>query len=160
VPSPIAFLNGRLVLPDRVIADGAVVARSGRISAVGRRADLVVPKQAITIDAGGGFITPGFVDIHVHGGDGADFMDGTVQAVKTANRCHARHGTTTIFPTTTTGSRRQIEAMLEACVSVQRGWSPAEGARIGGVHIYGPDFAAAKVGCQLKSGRRGPDPAA
>jgi N-acetylglucosamine-6-phosphate deacetylase len=158
-PPPIAFLNGRLLLPDRVIDDGAVVTRGGRISAVGRRAAFAVPKPAVTVDAGGGFIAPGFVDIHVHGGDGADYMDGTAQAVKTANRCHARHGTTTIFPTTTTGSRQQIEAMLEACVSVQRGWSLADGARIGGVHFYGPYFAEDKVGCHLKSGRRDPDPA-
>ena len=159
MPPPVAFLNGRLLLPDRVIDDGVVVCRNGRITAVGRRGDLAVPKQAVVADAGGGFIAPGFVDIHVHGGDGADYMDGTPQAVKTANRCHARHGTTTILPTTTTGSRRQIEAMLQACASVQRGWSIADGARIGGVHFYGPYFAEDKVGCHLKSGRRDPDPA-
>ena len=157
--APVVFLNGRLVLPDRVIDDGAVVARAGRISAVGRREDLAVPKGASVVDAGFGLIAPGFVDIHVHGGDGADFMDGTAEAVKTAVRCHTRHGTTTIFPTTTTGSRAQIEAMLDACRSVQRRWSLADGARIGGVHFYGPYFAEDKVGCHLKSGRRDPDPA-
>jgi len=117
-----------------------------------------VPLRAVTVDAGGGFIAPGFVDIHVHGGDGADYMDGTAGAVQTANRCHARHGTTTIFPTTTTGAPEQIDAMLDACASVQRRWSIADGARIGGVHFYGPYFAEDKVGCHLKSGRRDPDP--
>jgi N-acetylglucosamine-6-phosphate deacetylase len=156
---PVIFLNGRVILPDRALDDGAVVARGGRITAVGRREDLVAPKGATVVDAGGGLIAPGFVDIHVHGGDGADFMDGTPDAVRTATRCHGRHGTTTIFPTTTTGSRAQIEAMLSACETVQRRWTLADGARIGGVHFYGPYFAEDKVGCHLKSGRRDPDPA-
>ncbi len=157
--APVVCFHGRVVLPDRAIDDGAVVARGGRISAVGRREDVAVPKGAAVVDAGGGLIAPGFVDIHVHGGDGADFMDGTAAAVRTAIRCHTRHGTTTIFPTTTTGSRKQIEAMLDACRVVQRGWSLEDGARIGGVHFYGPYFAEDKVGCHLKSGRRDPDPA-
>ncbi len=152
------FVNGRVILPDGVIDDGVVVSRGGRISAVGGRDDLAVPKSARTVDARKGVIAPGYVDIHVHGGDGADYMDGTPEAVKTANRCHARHGTTTIFPTTTTGSVRQIDAMLQACLSVRRRWSPADGARIGGVHFYGPYFAEDKVGCHLKTGRRDPDP--
>ena len=157
--SVVLFLNGRVILPDRALDDGAVLVRRGRIAAIGRRGDVAVPAGATVVDAGGGLIAPGFVDIHVHGGDGADYMDGTPDAVRIANRCHARHGTTTIFPTTTTGSRRQIEAMLGACERVQRRWTPADGARIGGVHFYGPYFAEDKVGCHLKSGRRDPDPA-
>jgi len=99
---------------------------------------------------------PGYVDIHTHGGDGADFMDGTPEAVRTACRAHARHGTTTIFPTTTTGSPAQLAAMLSSCAAAQRA---PDGARIAGVHLYGPFFAEDKVGCHLLSGRRDPDPA-
>jgi len=120
---------------------------------------VAVPARAARVDAGGGYLAPGFVDIHVHGGDGADYMDGTAASVRTANRCHARHGTTTIFPTTTTGAPAQIDAMLDACAAVQRRWSTSDGARIAGVHFYGPYFAEDKVGCHLKSGRRDPDPA-
>src|SRR5690606_20589030 len=106
----------------------------------------------------GRHIAPGYVDLHVHGGDGADYMDGTVEAVRTANRAHARHGTTTIFPTTTTGSTDELGAMLNACGDVRTHWSPADGARIGGVHYYGPYFASDKVGCHSEHGRRDPDP--
>ena len=49
-------------------------------------------------------LCPAYIDIHVHGGAGADFMDGTPAAVRVALRCHAGHGTTTLFPTTTTGT--------------------------------------------------------
>lgn len=85
-------------------------------------------------------------------------MDGSVDAVRTATLAHARHGTTTLFPTTTTGSPAQISAMLAACRAARADWQPAHGARIGGVHVYGPYFAADKVGCHARGGRRDPDP--
>jgi N-acetylglucosamine-6-phosphate deacetylase len=154
----LVFHNGALILPDRIIEDGAVLCRAGRILAVGRKTEIAAPENAIRIDAGGGYIGPGYVDIHVHGGDGADFMDGTPEAVRTAARAHARHGTTTIFPTTTTGTPAQIEAMLRACRSVQAEGQAEAGARIAGVHFYGPYFAEDKVGCHIKAGRRDPDP--
>jgi N-acetylglucosamine-6-phosphate deacetylase len=156
---PYVITNGTVVLPDRLVADGAVATSGGRIRSVGRRRGARKVAGAVEIDARGGFIAPGFVDIHVHGGAGADYMDGTADAVRTANRCHARHGTTTTFPTTTTGSPDEIDRMLTACLSVGRAWTVADGARIGGVHFYGPYFAADKVGCHPEAGRRDPDPA-
>jgi N-acetylglucosamine-6-phosphate deacetylase len=95
----------------------------------------------------------------VHGGAGADFMDGTPEAVVAAARAHARHGTTTLFPTTTTGSEEQIAAMLRACRTVRDAERTADGARLAGVHFYGPYFAEDKVGCHPRSGRRDPDSA-
>src|SRR3954468_1372616 len=147
---PIAF-TGRVVLPNRILDAGVVLCRMGRIESV--RAGTRVPRDATVIDAGDGFVAPGFVDIHVHGAKGADYMDGTAEAVKTANRAHLRRGTTSIFPTTTTGSPEQVGRMIEACRDVQRSWSPADGARIAGVHLYGPYFAENKVGCHSVEGR-------
>jgi N-acetylglucosamine-6-phosphate deacetylase len=155
-PQPLVIENGAVVLPDGLVEDGTVVCEAGRIAAVGKRVRR--PRDADVIDARGGFICPGFVDLHVHGGGGADFMDGSVEAVRTAILAHARHGTTTLFPTTTTGSPGQISAMLAACRAARDDWQPAHGARIGGVHVYGPYFAAGKVGCHARDGRRDPDP--
>jgi len=148
------LFRGRVVLPDRILDEGTVLCHNGRIDAV-KRGDRA-PRQANLIDARGGWIVPGFVDIHVHGGAGADYMDGTAEAVKTANRAHLRRGTTTIFPTTTTGSPQQVRRMLDACLAVQRSWTPADGARVAGVHLYGPYFAEKKVGCHSVEGRRDP----
>ena len=152
---PLVFHNGTLVLPDKLLPDAVVVCEGGRITRVGRARKL--PRDATLVDANGGYIAPGFVDIHVHGGDGADFMDGTADAVRTACRAHGRHGTTTIFPTTTTGSPAQLSAMLKACLEVQRIGPAADGARIAGVHFYGPYFAPDKVGCHSQAGRRDPE---
>ena len=152
------FHHGTLILPDRTVDDGVVVCSGGRISAVGTAGEIPVPAGAVTIDAGGGYVAPGFVDIHSHGGGGADFMDGTPDAVVTALREHARRGTTTIFPTTTTGLTTEIGRMLGACLAVRDSWTPACGARIGGVHFYGPYFADEMVGAHPKGRNRPPQP--
>ncbi len=149
--SQLAIINGTVILEDQLLEDSHVLSEGDRIVRVacGQR----VPKAAEVIDARGGFISPGFVDIHVHGGNGADFMDGTVAAVQTACLAHAKHGTTAIFPTTTTGSHEQILTMLNACQQVQQ---QGLAANLAGVHLYGPYFAEDKVGCHSKSGRREP----
>jgi N-acetylglucosamine-6-phosphate deacetylase len=149
-------VHGDLILPDAVLADAYLTVRNGKVAAIDREKPQAFAGE--TIDIGDGFVSPGFIDIHVHGGDGADYMDGTVEAVRTANRAHLRHGTTTIFPTTTTGSTEQLHRMIRACMELQATWSSADGARIGGIHFYGPYFAADKVGCHSREGRRNPVP--
>jgi N-acetylglucosamine-6-phosphate deacetylase len=145
--------HGDVILPDRILFDSNVLCENGRIAAVGRR----LPRGVPTIE--GAYIVPGYVDLHVHGGEGADYMDGTPDAVRTADRAHLKRGTTTIFPTTTTGTTAELDRMLKACDEVRQGWSVEDGARIAGVHYYGPYFAADKVGCHSREGRRDPQSA-
>lgn len=149
----IAF-TGQIILPDRILERGAVECAGGKIVRVAKgRASR---DANVVIDAGDGYISPGFIDIHVHGGAGADYMDGTPHAVRQANRAHLRRGTTSLFPTTTTGSPEEITRMIAACKEVARKWKPDDGARIAGVHLYGPYFAPGKVGCHSVDGRREP----
>lgn len=131
--------------------------RQGHIVAVSARK--TPPRGAQIVDLRGNFLSPGFIDIHVHGGAGADFMDGSLDAVETACRAHAKHGTTSIFPTTTTGSSEQISAMLTACAAYRaRAESQVPLPNLAGVHLYGPYFAEDKVGCHSANGRRDPVP--
>jgi N-acetylglucosamine-6-phosphate deacetylase len=107
------FLRGDIILPERVMQDGGLLVCNGRIAAVGP-ADEIVAADEESIDHDG-FIAPGYIDVHVHGGAGADFMDGTEEAFQTALAAHLRHGTTSIVPTTTVARHEQTLAMLELC---------------------------------------------
>jgi len=151
--TPLALL-GRVILPDRILEEATVICRDAHIETV--RQGRHPPRGATVVDVQRGWIAPGFVDIHLHGAAGADYMDGNADAVRTINHAHLSRGTTTVFPTTTTGSPAQVRRMLDACSEVRRAWTPADGARIGGVHLYGPYFAEDKVGCHTVEGRRDP----
>jgi N-acetylglucosamine-6-phosphate deacetylase len=156
-PPSLRIANATLVLPDRLAADGCVDISDGRLLAVGPRADLP-PWSGPTLDAGGDFVAPGFIDLHVHGGDNADFMDGTLQAFETVIRAHTRHGVTGIVPTSTVAHHEQTIAFLENARALQRrGPEPARGlARTLGAHLYGPYFAEDRVGCHPKLPARPP----
>ena len=154
---PFRLTNATLVLPDRLLPDGALDIAGGRLTAVGREGDLL-PPAGRTLDAQGAFIAPGFIDVHVHGGDGADFMDGTEAAFEAVIRAHTRHGTTTVVPTSTVARHEQTVAFLEHTRRmVSRGAQPEAGlARTLGAHFYGPYFAEEKVGCHPKGEARPP----
>jgi N-acetylglucosamine-6-phosphate deacetylase len=142
----VAFEHAAIICPDKIIPSGWLISEGGRIVGfgTGRLAKGIYDER---FDLEGDYLAPGFVDIHVHGGGGADFMDGTVDAVRQVCQTHARHGTTTIIPTTTTGPQEQILAMIHACREVQYSRSVHQGSRIDGVHLYGPYFAPGKSGC-------------
>src|SRR5207244_144644 len=97
------------------------------------------------IDLQGGYLVPGLVDLHVHGGDGADFMDGEAESFCTICRAHARHGTTSLLPTTTVARHEQHLAFLETCRRLKD--EGTGGARILGAHFYGPYFGPDAQGC-------------
>jgi N-acetylglucosamine-6-phosphate deacetylase len=152
------YLNGKVILADRQATDCCVTCRDGIIQRVGPKPKRLA-KDLEVVDLAGRYLSPGFIDIHVHGGCGSDFMDGTVQDVVTACQAHLSHGVTTIFPTSTTGRPEQIMAMLQAVKKVINAGSYVHGQRlprIEGVHLYGPFFAPDKVGCHNKQSRREP----
>jgi N-acetylglucosamine-6-phosphate deacetylase len=147
------FTNGTLILPDRLL-DGHLLTRAGRIAAV---APGPGPAGVERIDLAGGYLSPGWVDLHVHGGDGADFMDGTPEAFPTVCAAHARHGTTALLPTSTAARPDQCLRFLELCRQFRD--RPTGGARVLGAHFYGPYFAPAARGCHPSDGVRPLDPA-
>jgi N-acetylglucosamine-6-phosphate deacetylase len=131
------LFRGQVLLPDGVLASGAVRVAGSRIAEVGQA--LMAEPTDLIIDAGDGYIAPGFVDLHVHGGDGADFMDGTDDAFTKAITSHARHGTTSMAITTTVARHDQIMTVLETTRRFRKNPN-APGARVLGAHFYGPYF--------------------
>ncbi|HVS37169.1 MAG TPA: N-acetylglucosamine-6-phosphate deacetylase, partial [Gemmataceae bacterium] len=117
----------------------------------------IPPDAADVIDLHGAYLAPGFVDLHVHGGGGADFMDGTEVAFRTVCRAHARHGTTSLLPTTTVARHEQHLGFLGFCRRVKAERRDGE-ARVLGAHFYGPYFAAEARGCHPADPVRPPRP--
>lgn len=153
------FHNGHIILESGIVSDACVMCENGLISYIGP-VPPNVPNDTQFLSLEGRYLAPGFVDIHVHGGLGHDFMDGTELAIRTAAGAHLRHGVTSLFPTCTTASHTQILQMLAATKQVieqiDAPHSLVNLPRIHGVHLYGPYFAEEKAGCHAKSGCRPP----
>jgi N-acetylglucosamine-6-phosphate deacetylase len=151
------FSNGTIVLADRLLPDSCVWVTGGRISHVSPpSADAVQTDDVEIIDLHGGYLAPGYFDLHIHGGAGSDFMDSTEDAFRAACQAHARHGTTSLLPTTTVARHEQHLAFLHTCRRVKN--AGTGGARILGAHFYGPYFAAEARGCHPAAPVRAPDP--
>ena len=144
-------LHGRAFV-DGEVRDAATVEIEGpRIAAV--RVGEPPPASAERM---AGILVPGFVDLHVHGGAGADFMDGTVEATRRVCAFHARHGTVALAATTLSVPRAEITAAVMAAAAVARDPHPGE-ARIAGIHLEGPYLNPAKAGAQDPAALRGAD---
>jgi len=101
----------------------------------------------------GRYILPGFIDTHVHGGGGADVMEGG-GAIDTIARQHARFGTTSLLATTMTAPRADIEQALAAIGAACRE-RVAGAARVLGVHLEGPYINPGKLGAQPAQAKAG-----
>ena len=127
--------GGKVILRDRVAEDLNVYVENGLIAAVTAE-DLAFDEQ---IDAAGRYVSPGFIEMHTHGGGDCDFLDGTPEAFLTASELHARYGVTTLIPTATSGT-------LEDTLNLNAAYEEAcrrntHGADMPGLHLEGPFLA-------------------
>ncbi|MEO8823322.1 MAG: N-acetylglucosamine-6-phosphate deacetylase, partial [Ginsengibacter sp.] len=103
-------------------------------------------KADIILDAKGNYISPGFIDIHIHGGGGSDFMDGTVKDFLNIAETHLQYGTTSLVPTTLTAEKEDLLHTLE--IYKKANAKNKAGAQFMGMHIEGPYFAMSQRGAQ------------
>ena len=127
-----ARLQGHLVTPSGV--------RSSEIT-FGTTVEEVTPKRG-----GGPYLLPGFIDTHLHGGNGGDTMDGP-QGVRTLARFHLEHGTTTLYPATITNPWEKVLAALKGVREVRETHDPNL-PDIGGAHLEGPFISEKRLGAQ------------
>jgi N-acetylglucosamine-6-phosphate deacetylase len=99
----IKISNGIIITPNRMIRDATLILSGEKILDI-VEGDVAID-DAIEIDARGKYVSPGFIDLHVHGGGGHDFMDATVDAFHSIAEMHAKHGTTAMLPTTLTSDK-------------------------------------------------------
>jgi len=136
--------NGRVITPYRLVENGTVLIDDGKIIKV-CSGDIDFP-GAQTIDAQNNYVSPGFIDIHTHGGGGHDFMDGTVDAFLVAAQMHALHGTTALVPTTLTAETDDLLQTFSVYSQAKK--ENTEGAQFLGLHLEGPYFSMNQKGAQ------------
>ena len=136
--------NGMVITQSEAIEKGVVVFEDGKITAVGQKNRVKVPRSAKVIDASGKIVAPGFVDIHVHGGKGRDVMDASREAVKGIAKFLVSHGTTSFVPTTISAPRSELLRVVRAVkTAMEKG---TDGAEVLGAHLEGPYINLEKRG--------------
>ena len=140
----IKIYNARVITPYRLIENGTVLIEEGKIAGV-CSGDTAYP-GAQNLDAQNNYVSPGFIDIHTHGGGGHDFMDGTAEAFLGAARMHALHGTTALVPTTLTSTTDDLFHLFE--VYRQAKLINTEGSQFLGLHLEGPYISMNQRGAQ------------
>ena len=147
---PIKIINGRIITPYRVLHGATLLITGDKITALSE-GDIDTPEAQI-IDAAGDYVAPGFIDIHVHGGGGHDFMDGTEEAFLGVAELHAQHGTTSMTPTTLSSEKEELREILAVYERV------SAAAAFIGMHLEGPYFSMNQRGAQDPRYIRNPDP--
>jgi N-acetylglucosamine-6-phosphate deacetylase len=139
------IVNANIVAEDAAYSDGVLVFAGDKIEFIGDRSKYNEADLEI-IDAGGSWVLPGFIDIHVHGGGGSDFMDADRGAFDTITRFHSSNGTTTMLATSVTAPKEGIERLLAALSEYQKEGMPY--AQLLGAHLEGPFISPAFPGAQ------------
>ena len=123
---------------------GEVLVVNGRIAEVARRVETRQGAEVVGLE--GAILAPGLIDLHVHGGNGVDTMDGEAGAIAGLSAFVAAHGVTGFLPTTVTAPLPEIERALKAVRRAVDGELP--GAQVLGVHLEGPFFNRRRAGAQ------------
>ncbi len=139
------FQNAELLTPTRHIEQGWLLTNGDRIAALGS-GDPPDGLAAEVIDASGKTLLPGFIDVHVHGGAGAEAMDASPDALRTMAQFYAQHGVTAFLATTWTDTRARIQSALET-IATSVGQMP-NGATLIGAHVEGPYISEQRPGAQ------------
>ncbi|AZR72256.1 N-acetylglucosamine-6-phosphate deacetylase [Anoxybacter fermentans] len=142
----IYLINGKIVLRQGILADHVLVIRDGKIAEMlltDEVNDLILKDHQV-IDLKGGYICPGWIDIHCHGAVGVDVMDGDIKGLMKIARFKASQGVTGFVPTGITASFDQIERAVEVVAKATE--INEDGAKILGFHMEGPFINPAKKG--------------
>ena len=146
------IINGKIHTPQGWLKNGSVIICDNKILEVSN-CDLAVVGAKI-VDARGMYIVPGGVEIHVHGGGGRDFMEGTEDAFRAAVDAHMQHGTTSIFPTLSSSSI----PMIKAAAATTEKLMAEKDSPILGLHLEGHYFNMKMAGGQIPEYIKNPDP--
>jgi len=133
--SALVIKNANVVTADAVLKNRSLLIDDGKIASLDYSGNCTGTE---VIDADGCYALPGFIDLHVHGGGGHDFMDATEEAFEGAVKAHLECGTTTMFPTSLAASFEDLSAFLKTFLQFKK--SNPYAIVTPGVHLEGPYF--------------------
>ena len=140
-----AIINGKIILKDRVV-EGKALLYSNVIEGVVSAEN--IPADAEIIDAKGGYVSPGLIDLHIHGYLGKDVCDGEEESIRTISAGIVKNGVTGYLPTTMTVDMKVIKKALEVCRALKEESKNWDGSEILGCHAEGPFISESKKGAQ------------
>ena len=136
--------NIDIVTSEKVIENGFCVIDGGSIGRFGQSMPEMGEEYAI-IDGEGGYLLPGFVDIHCHGADNLDFMDADAEGFNRIAEYHLKNGTTTMLATTLADSPDATEKSIRTFGEYKEKYPSGS---LAGLHLEGPWFSFAQGGAQ------------
>ncbi len=139
------IINGKILTPIHEFNDGIVIIDGGKISFAGKRGVTEEPKNAEVIDAGGGYIAPGMIDIHVNGAMGADVTKVQQDTFDVMGDFFIKHGTTAYLGTAITTADDDFIHVLEQAKAYMH-QERTTGAELLGIHMEGPYLSPAQRG--------------
>lgn len=145
-----AIINGNIVLSDRIV-EGKALIFDEKIVGIADSAE-----NCEIIDAMGGYVTPGLIDIHTHGYLGYDCSDGETEGLTRMAEGIAKNGVTSFLATTLTMPYAELEKAFEITRGYMRSPS-ANGARVIGINAEGPFLSESKRGAHMKEYLKAPD---
>jgi len=148
--------NGTVYTPGQIIPDGVVLVDGPQIKALARRGEITVPPDTPRLDAHGGSIVPGLIDMHMHGLHGYDTMDGQTASLQAMSDVLPRYGVTSFVPSTVTATLESIDTVLKTVQEVRQ--TGTQGAEILGVHLEGPYLSPQERGAHRPDLLRVPNP--
>lgn len=154
-PDATLFCDARVVLPDRVLDPGPLLAAGGRIVAFGPEAERRAPAHARRVALGGAYLAPGLIDAHVHGAGAHDVGDATPEALAAVGAALLKHGVTAYLPTTVACPPRALTAVLEVLTPALA--APPPGAVPLGAHLESNFLAPRFKGAQPEEALAAPD---
>lgn len=133
--------NCNIIFLDK-IEKGSVLIENGKIKEI----NPTKPSDTEILDANGLYLSPGFIDVHIHGAAGHDTMDGTFEAINEIAKAIAKHGTTSFTPTTMTVSADDIKQSMKVIKEAKS--KGTDGANVLGAHLEGPFISSNAIGAQ------------
>lgn len=133
--------NCNIIYLDK-IEKGSVLIENGKIKEINPSN----VNDTEVIDAEGLYLSPGFIDVHIHGAGGCDTMDGTVESINTIAKTIVEHGTTSFTPTTMTVAAEDIRKSMKVIKKLKE--EGTEGANVLGAHLEGPFISPKAIGAQ------------